>query len=262
MNRSAETTPLEPIASAGQPAFPGGQLLSKLGHELRGPLTGIIGLTRILVRNTSAGAVNPATHVRQLNLLLTSAIQMLRVTEQVVDISRLQSPVGPPVPVEFDCAQMIADTVGTHQPAAAARGIRLVAELPDGPLLITGENRLFGRLLYELLDNAVKYADRGDVYIRITDSRPDVLTIDVADDGPGITAAERSRIFEPFERGEAASAGGDGGAGLGLYLARKVAERLGATLSLSGEDHRGTTFTIEIPRRPPPVAGPADQGKR
>jgi signal transduction histidine kinase len=262
MNRSAETTPLERIVSAGQPAFLGGQLLSKLGHELRGPLTGIIGLTRILVRNTSAGPVNAATQVRQLNLLLTSAIQMLRVTEQVVDISRLQSPVGPPVLVEFDCAQVVADTVRTHQPAATARGIRLVTELPDGPLLITAENRLFSRLLYELVDNAVKYADRGEVRIRIMDPHPDVVTIEVADPGPGITAAERSRIFEPFERGEAASAGGDGGAGLGLYLARQVAKRLGAKLSLSGEEHRGTTFTIEIPRRPPPAAGPADQGKR
>ena len=110
-----------------------------------------------------------------------------------------------------------------------------------------------------LCENATKFGSGVRVELG---ARAGMATIDVADDGPGITAAERSRIFEPFERGEAASAGGDGGAGLGLYLARKVAERLGATLSLSGEDHRGTTFTIEIPRRPPPVAGPADQGKR
>jgi signal transduction histidine kinase len=142
----------------------------------------------------------------------------------------------------------VDETVRRQQPAAAARDLRLVVEGPAGPVPLRCEEALLQRLVHELVDNAVKYADGPDVRIRLSAPAGGPVGIEVATDGPAIPADERSRIFEPFERGDAAVARDDeGGAGLGLYLARQLAQELGARLELRAGDRPGTAFTVEIP---------------
>jgi signal transduction histidine kinase len=237
-------------------ALPGGTLLSMLGHEMRSPLNGIIGLARMLLRRLSNGPPDPEAQVRHLTLLLTSASEMLHLTEQLADIARLQSGLARPDPAPIDCREAVTEAVRGRQPAATARELRLLVESPDQPVPLTCEAGLLVRLLHELIDNAVKYTDGAEVRIRMSAADPDTIVIDVANDGPAVPAGERTRIFGPFERGDAGAAYDGGGAGLGLYLARQLAHELGATVSLRDEDHPGTAFAVEIPRRLAPAAGP------
>lgn len=234
------------------PELPGA-LLSKLGHELRSPLNGVIGLTRIMLRRLAAGTPDPDAETRHLTLVLASAAQMLRTVDQVVGLARLQSGATACVPAVFDCRETVAEAVLQQQPTAAARGLHLLAEVPDTPVLLVSDARLLQPLLHELVDNAVKYADGGDVHVRIGNGHDDAVTIEVANDGPAIPADERSRIFEPFERGAAGTAYDDSAAGLGL--SRELAERLDATLSLRADPGPRTTFAVELPGGTTPTAG-------
>jgi two-component sensor histidine kinase len=241
-----------PPAADQQPVtvLPSAPLLSMLGHELRSPLTAIIGLARMLLRRLSIGPPDPESQTRQLLLLLTSASQMLRLTDRVADIARLQAGLARPAPTSIDCRDVVTETVRTQQPAADARDLRLLVEGPDEPVPLTCEASLLVRLVQELIDNAMKYTDGADVRIRVSAQSHGAVTIEVANDGPVIPAGERTRIFGPFERGNAGTARDEGGAGLGLYLARQLANELGAGLCLRSEaHHRDTTFAIEIPRR-------------
>lgn len=254
MNRSAVTSRIDqpPVA-----ALPGGPLLSLLGHELRSPLSGIIGLARMMLRRLATGRLEPESQARQLTLLLDSALQMMRITDQVTDIARLQSGATRPAPALIDCRDVVTEAVLAHQPAAAARGLRLLAETPADPVPLTCAASLLVRLVQELIDNAVKYTGGADIHIRVSATGHDTVTVEVADDGPAILADERTRIFEPFERGAAGRARDEGGAGLGLYLARQLAQEMDATLCLRDEAHPGTCFAVEIPRGDAPATGPS-----
>jgi len=227
------------------PGLLGGTSVAKLGHELRGPMNGIVGLARILLRKLSAGPGDPDTQTRQLTLLLTSAGRMLRLIEQVVDVARLQSDLVRPAPRTVDCRDVVAEAVRSKEPAARERGLRLRLESPAEPVPLLCEADLLHRVVAELIGNALRYTGGAEVRVRL--SVPGAVRIEVANDGPAIPAGERTRIFEAFERGEAAD-GDDGGAGLGLYLARTLAGLLGADLRLRDEAGPGVTFVLDLPR--------------
>lgn len=231
----------QPRAQA--PVLPGGALLSKLGHELRSPLNGVVGLARILLRKVSAGPPDPESQTQQLTLLLASAGQMLRLIEQVVEVARLQSAPTRPAPVMIDCRELVAEAVRAQRPSAVERGLRLLVERPAEPVPLLCETAALDRILAELIGNAIRYTGGADIHVRLS-APGDTVRIEVADDGPAIPAGERERIFEAFERGEGAD---EGGAGLGLYLARELAAGLGAELSLRDDAEPGTTFVLDIP---------------
>jgi signal transduction histidine kinase len=228
--------------------LPGGALLSRLGHELRSPLSGIIGLTRILLVKPPTGQSDAESQVRQLGMVQASAVQMLRTVEQVVDIAKLQARESQRDPTPFDCRDVVAGALHAQRLAADRRGLRLLAEIPNDPVILLGDPDTLQRLLRELLDNAVKFTGDGDVRIRIRSADGEAVAIEVSDDGPTIPVGEQTRIFDAFERGEAALLRDDGSAGLGLYLARQLAHQLNAALTLSGGDDPGPTFAVEFPR--------------
>jgi signal transduction histidine kinase len=180
---------------------------------------------------------------------------MLRVTEQVTEIARLQSRAARGVPALIDCRDIVTEVVRGHRPTAVARGILLIADVPAEPVPLSCEADLLERLVRELIDNAVKYTTGADIHIRVSGAGDGAIVIEVANDGPEIPDDERVRIFEPFERGEAGRAQGDGSAGLGLYLARQLAHDLDAELCLRGDARPGTVFALEIPDRTAAPAG-------
>jgi signal transduction histidine kinase len=225
--------------------LPGLDVLSRLGHDLRSPLDGIIGLVRIMLLKLAAGPADPAYQVRQLELIQASAHHMLRTVEKLVEVARLD--VGPTAPRTRldDCRELVAGVVTRLQPTTGD-GPRLIADIPDGPVPFHGESDLIGRLLTELVDNAVKYGQPPDVCVRIRRATDDSgAAIEVSDAGPGIPLSEQGKIFEPMTRGEAA--GSTQGSGLGLYLAARIADRCGVRLGLRSEPGRGSTFVVQCP---------------
>ena len=182
----------------------------------------------MLVR-LAAGQADAATQVRQLEMVQASAARSLATIEQVVDLVRMESGRVRASPQLVDCRGVVAEVTAELRAVGAERGLRLRADVPPGPVVITTDPGILGRLLRELVGNALRFADAGEVRIRLhTGDGP--VVIDVSDDGPGIPLHEQARIFEPFERG--AAEGDDGAPGLGPgpgpragRPARRAAER-------------------------------------
>jgi signal transduction histidine kinase len=233
----------EGAVMAGQPDVLGADVLSRLGHELRSPLAGIVGLTRVLLMRINAGAADVPTQVRQLGMIQASAVRSLSTIEQVVDLAKLDSGRVRPVPALVDCRDLVGDVAATLAAAAAERGLRLSADVPERPVMLTSDPAILRRLLSELVSNGLCYTNAGEVRIRLSAGDKPVI-MEVSDDGPGIPAGDQARVFEPFERGNFAAERDGSAPGLGLHLARKRADLLGAQLSLASPAGSGSTFTI------------------
>ncbi len=238
----------EPIRSAldpdpPRPSGPDVEVLGKLGHELRSPLTGVIGLTGILLRTVAAGRADPAQQLRQLTMIRASAGHSLATIEQVLAIAGIVA--GHTVCNRrlIDGREVVTSVTADLQQSAHDRGLRLHAEVPDSPMLVATDPKLLGRLLRELVDNAVKFTEAGDIRVRLTDEGVDPVVIHVCDEGPGILVEEQARIFEAFERGASATEEQDG-AGLGLHLVRKLSELLHAEVAVRSRPGWGSTFSI------------------
>lgn len=236
----------------GTSALSGAALLSKVGHELRSSLTGIVGLARMLLLRLDTPPVDVVTQRRQLTMVRDGAEATLHTVERVIELARIAIGQHAVVPTLVDCHHAVTGVAEALQPAATSRGLRLQVSPPIGAPTAATDERLLRRILHELLDNAIRFTDGDDVRIDITGTDTGT-TIDISDDGPGIDAAELAQLFEPFTRGAAAMRRDDAGAGLGLYLAHRLAQLLDAELAVNdraatGGTGRGSTFTVRIPR--------------
>ncbi|GIF20134.1 signal transduction histidine kinase [Actinoplanes tereljensis] len=215
-----------------------GATLSRLGHDLRSPLTGIVSLAGLMRRKIASGGADPVQQDRQLEMLADSAAGLLTTIERVVTLARLEGPVGES-PAVIDCGAVVASVVSSLAPLAADHGRHLHASTSPAPAAITPAAAQL--IVTELLDNAIKYSSAADIEVTVTGS-----VITVADHGPGLAAGEQQRIFQPFERGAAAEEREVAGSGLGLTLAHRATVRHGGTLDLAtGPD--GTVFTVTLP---------------
>lgn len=221
--------------------------LSRLGHEMRGPLSGIVSLTALMRRKLAQGPVAAGQQSRQLEMLSDTAAGLLATVERVVALAGLDEAGIEPWTEPADCGAVVGRAVTELADAARTRGHRLHVELPDEPVLAASAPSAVSTIVTELLDNAIKYATVADIDVRVYRT-PDTRqpTITVRDYGPGLTDDERQRVFRPFERGTASQACDESGTGLGLCLAQRAAVRCGGSLSaVSGQS--GTTFTVTLP---------------
>lgn len=237
-----------PTADAPAPVLSVG-VLSKLGHELRSPLNGVIGLTRIMLMKLAAGPVDTQQQIRHLELVQTSANRLLATIERLVDIAKIEFGGRQPSRERFDCAALAAEVTRLLQPAADANHVTLLLTTPEAPVAVTSDPGAVRQLLRELVDNAVKFADPGAGRVQVTVHPVDpegAVQISVTDNGPGIPGPEQDRVFDAFVRGEDAAERDENGSGLGLYLAARLAGLLGAQLHLDCPPGAGSAFTIRL----------------
>jgi two-component system sensor histidine kinase/response regulator len=135
------------------------------------------------------------------------------------------------------------------EPLASGKGLTLTIEPPDDALAVaTADRRALGQILINLVNNAIKFTEAGDVRISLT--RPahpgGSLLIAVRDTGPGIPEPDQARIFRAFERSAATAKSTDEGTGLGLHISQKLAELLHSTITVSSVVGEGSTFTVSL----------------
>ncbi|MEV6305435.1 HAMP domain-containing sensor histidine kinase [Actinoplanes sp. NPDC051861] len=226
-----------PLPSLDEP-FAGA--LSRLGHELRGPLSGIAGLTGLMTRKLSQGQADPEQQARQLQMINTSATDLMLTVERVVALARAATSAPGRCDEPIDLTDLARRAVTATRDLAGARGRDVLIDTPAEPVLVLAHRDDALQALTELLDNALRYTDHPDVRLAV---RP--ATVEVSDRGPGLSAEDQRVAFLPFERGSAAGESG-AGAGLGLCLAQRLVHRFGGALTMRTSPD-GTTCTIAFP---------------
>lgn len=205
-----------------------GETLAFISHDIRAPLA-----SALMQLDTSPGA--PAPLREPLNRALTLAEDFLHASRaEMIDAARFE---------ELDFAALVHQAIDDAYAQAQAGSVRLLRRLPDEPLWLRGEFGLLQRAVLNLVLNAVVHAPAGSA-VEVALGRDDGhARLDVIDHGPGIAAADRSRLFQRFGR----SGGAAGGSGLGLYFVRTVAEKHGGRVALDSEPGKPTCFSLYLP---------------
>lgn len=214
------------------------QLLLMIGHEFRTPLAIIDSATQMLEMERNL----PGTAQPRVRKIRNAVQRMLHLMERCVVDDRL----GGMTRMSFDLAALLVELA--NEAAANAPDHDIAAYGCSIPAIVAGDRDLLTVVFSNLVENAVKYSPvSGTIEIRL-DRDGDWVAVSVVDTGIGINATDGARIFEKYFR--ASNATGTAGAGLGLYLARRIVETHGGTIEVRSEPDRGATFTVRLPTVP------------
>ena len=231
--------------------------VANASHELRTPLTSIRGFVEAL---EDGAKDEPGTAERFLGKIRTHADRMASLVEDLLELSRLESGARVPEPDETRPSDVAADVVNSFAEQAARKPVALRHEARGAPSVVTDPERV-RRILENLVDNAVKYTPAGGHVLVSTLAGPGgSVRVQVKDDGPGIEAGHRERVFERFYRVDKARSRELGGTGLGLAIVRHLAESIGAHVSLESQPGKGSTFTLLLPPHPDGTPDTAEKG--
>jgi signal transduction histidine kinase len=227
-------------------------LLSVIAHELRTPITVMRTLTGLLLDPAS----QPTTEQRQtmLETMERNAERMQHLIGEILDLARYRSGSIRLQLRQFDAVELAAGTIATIQPLAEQRGQTLELDARRDTLLVIGDRPRLDRALLNIVANAQKFApDGGRVSVVVNRLSKGRVCWAVTDDGPGISASDRGRLFERFFVGAPDTRAEREGVGLGLPRALAIAQAHGGTIQVTSRLGRGSTFKLIVP-----IAGPAD----
>jgi len=181
----------------------------------------------------------------------TSGQALLELIEDLIDIGRIESGSVALSPAPLDIARLVETTLAMIRDMAEAQGLRLVHRLGPGVEgWYLGDARRIRQVLLNLLSNAVKFTATGHVALHVARRAEGGLRFSVSDTGPGIPAAKRDFVFEPFARIEAPGQARQSGTGLGLAIARELVELMGGHIALGDTPDGGAQFDIDLPLEP------------
>jgi two-component system, OmpR family, phosphate regulon sensor histidine kinase PhoR len=220
--------------------------VANVSHELKTPLSAIRGFAETL-RDGALG--EPDTALRFTERILDQCRRLQEMLDDLLILSRLESVEIPLEARPVDLVRLADRCLETIAPYARERGIGLVRGEPAGDLPpLTGDRGALGRLLLNLLENAVKYnREGGEVRLRVARGEAGGVLIEVADTGIGIPQAALPRIFERFYRVDKGRARGEGGTGLGLAIVKHVAQAHGGRVEVESRHRHGSTFRVVLP---------------
>ncbi len=226
--------------------------LAAAAHDLRTPLTGILGRAQLLLRRAEREP-GSARRIDDLRSLVEDGKRMQRLTEGLLEVSRLEHGFSADL-VLTDLRALVMDTV--H--GSVHRDHRIVV---DGHASAMVDAERFRQVVQNLVDNAVKFSP-GRVAISVQlEEDAETARVSVVDSGVGVAEDEVDSIFDRFQRGSAATRGLMGGMGVGLYLCRRIVEEHGGTIRAERRVEGGSRFVVELPAPtlvPPPPAGDFD----
>jgi signal transduction histidine kinase len=220
--------------------------LANMSHELRTPLNAIIGFSEMLV-DQKAGPLNK-NQKEFLNDVLQSGRHLLRLINDVLDLTKVVSGKLQLKPRPFSLREAIAETCSIVKPMAAERNVAINVDAPVGNDIVTLDPLRFKQVLYNLLSNAIKYNhDNGQVKVAVSMDQQNQIRLQVKDTGIGIKEEDLPRIFHDFVQLNIGTTKVQQGAGLGLALTKKILEQQKGSISAESEVGHGSTFTVVLP---------------
>ncbi|HYR11068.1 MAG TPA: PAS domain-containing sensor histidine kinase, partial [Longimicrobium sp.] len=228
------------------------EFLAAMSHEFRTPLTAIVAFADLLV----AGIPQPITGapLRHAERILDASRHLSELIEQVLTLSRLDSDRERVQAEPVDLGALARDTAALVQPLAEQKALRMEVDVPaHGPVVSTDANKV-RQVLFNLLGNAVKFTERGEVRLAVRGDGERVV-FEVRDTGMGIAPEHHAHIFERFWQVEGAATRSFGGMGIGLAAAREFSRLLGGEVEVESEVGRGSTFRVWLPRVNPDGSG-------
>ncbi|MDD5141077.1 MAG: CHASE domain-containing protein [Verrucomicrobiales bacterium] len=215
--------------------------LASMSHEIRTPLNAILGYSQIMQRDRQLTAEQRDA----IGSISASGQHLLGLINEILDLSKIEAGRMELNPVDFDLAALGQGLTATFQPLCAEKriGFRVVFD-GGGKKFVVGDEGKLRQVLINLLGNAVKFTNVGEVFFRCKNVADDAWLFEVIDTGLGIPEAERANIFKPFQQG--ANSQHQGGTGLGLAIAQRQVELLGGKLELQSERGIGSRFFFQI----------------
>ncbi len=247
-------------AMAEQASEAKSRFLATLGHEVRTPMAGVLGMSELLLASDLAPRQRG-----QVDAIHRAGNHLLRLVNDALDLARIEAGRLELLEEDFALRPLLDEVAALMAPVAERRGLQFIDTLdPLAPAAVHGDRTRVEQILLNLLGNAVKFTEAGHVSMETFALSPQGLRFVVADTGPGLSREQQACLFRRFEQADGArTALRYGGSGLGLAISQELAAAMGGRIDVDSEPGRGTRFIVDLPLAsadPPAVAeatGPA-----
>ena len=245
------------------------RFIDNVSHEMRTPLNGVMGTLELLYRSSEDDHLR-----RRIDFALRSSESLLALINDVLDFAKMTNGEAQLACERFDLEASLRRSMERVRRSAELKGLRLETRLhPNAPRWVVGDERRLSRVIYCLLDNAIKFTATGRIELRLessaSENRDEASTpvlVKVTDTGCGIAASEREHVFGQFSRAQDSHTRIHGGVGLGLAACKQLVSLMGGTIEVDTNPAGGSVFRVEVPMAradaPQVSSGPAGRAPR
>jgi len=237
-------------ALAEQASLAKSRFLATLGHEVRTPMTGVLGMGELLM-----GTALDEKQRSYVASIRDAGDHLLRLVNDALDLARIEAGRLELDPRPFALRELVDDVAALHGPLARQRGLAFDCQVLQGaPAMLEGDPTRIRQILFNLLGNAIKFTRVGEVGLRAEPLGREGVRFVVRDTGPGLSEEQRSRLFRRFEQADGArTTTRYGGSGLGLAISQELAAAMGGRIDVASSPGVGTRFSVELPLKVLPL---------